>query len=173
GMGEVYRGRDAKLGRNVAIKILPPAFTSDPDRLARFNREARTLATLNHPNVCAIHGVEEADGVRFLILEFVEGETLAHRLSVRGNGLPLAEALGIARQIADALEVAHDKGIVHRDLKPANINITPDGAVKVLDFGLAKATGPVDAAGPDGAAVADTRDGAVIGTAAYMSPEQA
>ena len=143
-MGEVYRARDTKLGRDVAIKILPRAFTSDPDRLARFEREARMLAALNHPNICAIYGLEEAEGIRFLILELVEGETLADkladvsRLPSRGSGLPLADALTIARQIAEALEVAHDKGIIHRDLKPANIKITPEGVVKVLDFGLAK-----------------------------------
>ena len=182
-MGEVYRARDTKLGRDVAIKILPRAFTSDPDRLARFEREARMLAALNHPNICAIYGLEEADGVRFLILELVEGETLARQLAQArgpqrdGRGLPLADALAIARQIAEALEAAHEKGIVHRDLKPANIKITPDGVVKVLDFGLAKAVGG-DGSAPDLTQRADgddggTRDGAIIGTAAYMSPEQA
>ena len=154
GMGEVYRSHDAKLGRDVAIKILPRAFTSHPDRLARFEREARMLAALNHPNICAIYGFEEADGVRFLVLELVEGDTLAQQLAHastlhrKGGGLPLAEVLGIARQIAEALEVAHDKGIIHRDLKPANIKITPDGAVKVLDFGLAKIVGG-DGPSPD------------------------
>ena len=138
GMGEVYRARDTKLGRDVAIKILPQAFISDPDRLARFEREARVLASLNHPHIGAIYGLEEADGVRALVLELVEGETLADRIA-RGP-IPLADALTIARQIADALDAAHEKGIVHRDLKPANIKITPDGVVKVLDFGLAKAT---------------------------------
>ena len=126
GMGEVYRSRDAKLGRDVAIKILPRAFTSDPDRLARFEREARMLAALNHPGICAIYGFEEADGVRFLVLELVEGETLAARIAsarMRSDeaGLSIPEALAIARQIAEALEVAHDKGIIHRDLKPANV----------------------------------------------------
>ena len=155
GMGEVYRARDAKLGRDVAIKILPRAFTSNPDRLARFEREARMLAALNHPNICAIYGFEEADGVRFLILELVEGETLARHARAsarpcrtRGIGLPVDRALSMARQIAEALEVAHDKGIIHRDLKPANIKITPDGVVKVLDFGLAKAVGG-DGSSPD------------------------
>ncbi len=129
GMGEVYRARDGKLGRPVAIKVLPHAFTSDPARLARFEREARTLAALNHPNICAIHGFEEADQVRFLILELVEGETLADRLAVArgrqdGPGLPEREALRVARQIARALDFAHERGIVHRDLKPANIKIT-------------------------------------------------
>ena len=182
GMGEVYRSRDAKLGRDVAIKILPRAFTSDPDRLARFEREARMLAALNHPDICAIYGFEEADGVRFLVLELVEGETLAARIAsarMRSDeaGLSIPEALAIARQIAEALEVAHDKGIIHRDLKPANVTITPDGLVKVLDFGLAKIVGG-DGATPDITHVplaleAGGRDGAVIGTAAYMSPEQA
>ncbi|MGQ0735869.1 MAG: protein kinase domain-containing protein [Acidobacteriota bacterium] len=183
GMGEVYRARDSKLGRDVAIKILPAAFTSDPDRLARFEREARVLAALNHPNICAIHGVEEADDLRFLILELVEGESLAERLVVistrgeRSAGLPLAVALPLARQIAEALETAHDKGIVHRDLKPANIKITRDGAAKVLDFGLAKVVEG------DGSTANLTRvptltsdgrlEGVILGTAAYMSPEQA
>jgi Tol biopolymer transport system component len=182
GMGEVYRARDAKLGREVAIKILPSAFTSHPERLARFEREARMLAAVNHPNICAIYGVGESDGVRFLMLELVEGDTLAEAIAQASasradrRGLPVDRVLGIARQIADALEVAHDKGIVHRDLKPANIKITPDAVVKVLDFGLAK---PVASEGtsPD---LSNTpqedggpRPGAVVGTAAYMSPEQA
>ena len=183
GMGEVYRAHDTKLGRAVAIKILGAAFTSDPDRLARFEREARMLAAMNHPNICAIHGFEEAGGVRFLILELVEGDTLAKELAVASgvhptsDGLPLGRALSIARQIADALEAAHDKGIVHRDLKPANITITADGVVKVLDFGLAKAIAgnsspPGLTRAPD-TGVEGPRRGAVIGTAAYMSPEQA
>jgi Tol biopolymer transport system component len=181
GMGEVYRAHDAKLGRDVAIKILPRAFTSHPDRLARFEREARMLAALNHPNICAIYGLEESESVRFLVLELVEGETLAHRLASRGDsrgsGLPTSEALTIGRQIVDALEAAHDKGIVHRDLKPANISLTPDGVVKVLDFGLAKAVGG-DGSSPDLTHAPDAtrtggREGAVMGTAAYMSPEQA
>src|SRR6266545_1019086 len=176
GMGEVYRARDSKLGRDVAIKILPRAVTSDASRLARFEREARMLAALNHPNICAIYGLEEADGVRFLILELVEGATLAERIKERG-GLPIAEALAIARQIVDALEVAHEKGIIHRDLKPANVNVTPDGVVKVLDFGIAKAV-IADASdaeltpSPPGK-TGGTREGAILGTAAYMSPEQA
>ncbi len=153
-MGEVYRAHDAKLGRDVAIKILPRAFTSDPDRLARFEREARMLAALNHPNICAIYGFEEADGIRFLVLELVEGDTLADSCcrdvgsSSEAAACRSREALAIARQIADALEAAHDKGIIHRDLKPANIKITPDGVVKVLDFGLAKAVGG-DGSSPD------------------------
>ncbi len=178
GMGEVYRSHDAKLGRDVAIKILPRAFTSHPNRLARFEREARMLAALNHPNICAIYGFEEADGVRFLILELVEGGTLAQTLALhqKGGGLPLGQVLGIARQIAEALEVAHDKGIIHRDLKPANIKITPDGAVKVLDFGLAKTVGGDGPSSDLSSAPLEDgvrREGPIIGTAAYMSPEQA
>ncbi|OFW24094.1 MAG: hypothetical protein A3H97_18355 [Acidobacteria bacterium RIFCSPLOWO2_02_FULL_65_29] len=203
GMGEVYRARDTKLGRDVAIKILPRAFTSDPERLARFEREARMLASLNHPNIATIHGVEEADGIRGLVMELIEGETLAEKLASgsglravgreragpgaqseqpKAGGLPVGEALTIARQIADALDAAHEKGIVHRDLKPANIKITPSGLVKVLDFGLAKlGAGTAGEAGMDGPdlsqsptmTVAGTRDGVILGTAAYMSPEQA
>ncbi|HKW00978.1 MAG TPA: protein kinase [Vicinamibacterales bacterium] len=171
GMGDVYRAHDPKLHRDVAIKMLPRAFTSDPDRLARFEREARALAALNHPNVCAIYGVEEASSVRYLILELVEGDTLAQRLFASPDGLPIPETLAVARQIADALEVAHEKGIVHRDLKPANIKITPGGMVKVLDFGLAKNTALVD--GGLETASGHTRAGLILGTAAYMSPEQA
>jgi serine/threonine protein kinase len=137
GMGEVYRARDTTLGRDVAIKILPHLFTSDPERLARFEREARMLAALNHPHIGAIYGVQDADGVRGLVLELVEGPTLADRLTA--GPLPVPEALTIARQIADALDAAHEKGIIHRDLKPANVKVTSDGKVKVLDFGLAKA----------------------------------
>ena len=174
GMGEVYRARDTKLGREVAIKILPRLFTTDPERRARFDREARLLASLNHPHIGAIYGVEEMDGTPALILELVDGDTLADRLA-RGP-IAISEALNIARQIADALEAAHEKGIIHRDLKPANIKITPDGVVKVLDFGLAKAASG-DASGPDLTQSPDTiggtRDGAIRGTAAYMSPEQA
>ncbi len=177
GMGEVYRARDAKLERDVAVKILPRAFTSDANRLARFEREARMLAALNHPNICAIYGFEQADGVRFLILELVDGETLAQTLKARGVGLPIDDALVIARQMADALEAAHEKGIVHRDLKPANITITPDGVVKVLDFGLAKAASgdglaPTLTASPT-VTIGGTGEGPMLGTAAYMSPEQA
>src|SRR5215813_8209454 len=149
GMGEVYRARDSKLGRDVALKILPPGFGTDPDRVARFQREAQLLAALNHPHIAAIYGMEEAAATTFLVLELVEGETLDARLKARAPadgargfsraGLPLDEALVIARQIVDALEAAHEKGIIHRDLKPANIALTHDGQVKVLDFGLAKA----------------------------------
>ena len=178
GMGEVYRGRDLRLKRDVAIKILPGAFASDRDRAARFEREARTLATLNHPHIAQIYGVEESDAGRALVMELVEGETLAERL-VRGP-LPLDEAVPIARQMAEALEAAHEAGIIHRDLKPANVKLRPDGSVKVLDFGLAKATEPaVDAGGgsavnsPTFTSPAMTQAGVVLGTASYMSPEQA
>ena len=175
GMGEVWRARDSKLGREVAIKTLPEEFARDEERLARFEREARLLASLNHPNIATIHGLEEEDGTRFLVLELVEGDTLADR--IKRGAIPLAEALEIGRQITDALEAAHEKGVIHRDLKPANIKITPDDKVKVLDFGLAKAF-----AG-DGAdstlsnsptlSMAATQAGAILGTAAYMAPEQA
>ena len=186
GMGEVYRARDTRLGRDVAIKILPRAFTADADRLARFEREARVLASLNHPHIAAIYGIEDAPidsgpQVRALVLELVEGETLGDRITRAGSkGLPVKEALDIARQIADALDAAHEKGIVHRDLKPANIKITPQGIVKVLDFGLAKlesaAKGQAavrDATEAPTITVDDTREGVLVGTAAYMSPEQA
>ena len=136
-MGEVYRARDTKLNRDVALKILPEAFASDPERLARFEREAKTLAALNHPHIAHIHGLEESDGVRALVLEFVDGPTLADRIA-RGP-IRINEAFPIARQIAEALEAAHEQGIIHRDLKPANIKVRTDGTVKVLDFGLAKA----------------------------------
>src|SRR5215468_10667969 len=135
-MGEVYRAHDTKLNRDVAIKILPPAFANDPDRLARFKREAQVLASLNHPNVAAIYGFEDSGAVHALVLELVEGPTLADRIA-RGP-LPIDEALKIAKQIAEALETAHEQGIIHRDLKPANIKVKNDGMVKVLDFGLAK-----------------------------------
>jgi serine/threonine protein kinase len=219
GMGEVYRARDTKLNRDVALKVLPDLFASDPDRLARFQREAQVLGALNHPNIAAIYGLEEADGIRALVLEFVEGPTLEERLraydsglrhesvshlkpealshkpdSARAGALPLDEALAIARQIADALEAAHEQGIIHRDLKPANIKIRPDGTVKVLDFGLAKLVDPAglktrstdEAVGrtfrsgdegfsqsPTLTTPAATRVGVILGTAAYMSPEQA
>src|SRR5215471_6534377 len=137
GMGEVYRARDTKLKRDVAIKILPDEFSHDSDRVSRFQREAEVLASLNHPNIAAIYDVQEANGSRFLILELIEGETLADRIA-RGP-IPVADALEIAKNICEALEAAHEKGIIHRDLKPANVKITPEGKVKVLDFGLAKA----------------------------------
>lgn len=173
GMGQVYRARDTRLGRDVAIKILPPAFTTDPDRLVRFEREARLLASLNHANVAAIYGIEDNGDTRALILELVEGETLADRIA-RGP-LPAPEAQRLAQQIAEALDAAHERGIVHRDLKPANIKLTPDGVVKVLDFGLAKdASGDVfQLAQSPTITVAGTRGGIILGTAAYMSPEQA
>jgi serine/threonine protein kinase len=139
-MGLVYRARDTKLNRDVALKVLPDAFASDADRLARFTREAQTLASLNHPNIAHIHGLEESGGVRALVMELVEGDDLSQRLT-RG-AIPVDEALPIAKQIAEALEAAHQQGIVHRDLKPANIKLRPDGTVKVLDFGLAKALAP-------------------------------
>jgi eukaryotic-like serine/threonine-protein kinase len=181
GMGEVYRARDTKLGREVAIKILPSSFAADPERVRRFEREARLLAALNHPHIAAIHNFEESSSTRSgqatvhaLVLELVEGPTLADRLA---NGpLPAKEALDIARQIAEALEAAHEKGIIHRDLKPANIKITPAGVVKVLDFGLAKIYAG-ESPGPDAlqshTITAGTREGMILGTPAYMSPEQA
>ena len=172
GMGQVYRGRDTRLQRDVAIKVLPSAVASDPERLARFEREAQLLASLNHPHIAAVYGLEDGPleaghSVRAIVMELVDGETLADRIA-RGP-LPVGEALHMARQIADALDTAHEKGIIHRDLKPANIKITPDGTVKVLDFGLAKLVVTSDA---DVTAMA-TREGAVVGTPAYMSPEQA
>jgi len=187
GMGEVYRARDTKLGRDVAIKVLPSSVAADPERLARFEREARLLASLNHPNIGAIYGVEESGSLTALVLELVEGESLAERLAragIRDVGLGIRDSLAIARQIADALDAAHERGIVHRDLKPANIAITPDGTVKVLDFGLAKASGPGGSGrSGDGSGgeeltnsptmIAPTLDGVLLGTAPYMSPEQA
>ena len=173
-MGEVYRARDPQLKRDVAIKILPSDVTADADRLARFQREAEVLASLNHTNIAQVFGIAEADGVRGIVMELAEGETLAHLIS--GGPLPLDEALGIARQVADALEMAHDRGIVHRDLKPANITVAEDGMVKVLDFGLAKALNPVPDATSNAATFSSpamTRAGIILGTAAYMSPEQA
>src|SRR5215472_3387516 len=137
GMGEVYRARDTKLNRDVALKILPASFTNDPERVARFRREAQVLASLNHPHIAQIHGLEEVADTQFLVLELVDGETLDKRIA-RGP-IPVDGALGIAKQIAEALEAAHEKGIIHRDLKPANIALTKDSNVKVLDFGLAKA----------------------------------
>jgi Tol biopolymer transport system component len=186
GMGEVYRATDSKLRREVAIKVLPPGFTENKDRLARFEREAQLLAQLHHPNIASIHGLEESGGTRALILELVEGEDLSAR--IRRGPVALDEALAIARQIAEALEAAHEKGIVHRDLKPANIKLTAEGTVKVLDFGLAKAMDPASGAVPSAADLArsptimnsptltaahGTQLGVILGTAAYMAPEQA
>jgi serine/threonine protein kinase/Tol biopolymer transport system component len=169
GMGEVYRARDTTLGRDVAIKILPRHFTADPERLARFESEARMLAALNHPNIGAIYGLAAAGSVKALVLELVEGETVADRIQRRP--VPVTDALTIARQIADALDAAHEKGIIHRDLKPANIKVTPGGVVKVLDLGLAKAaTGEWQS---PTVRVGSTQEGTILGTAAYMSPEQA
>ncbi|SPE50337.1 Protein kinase/protein beta WD-40 repeat [Verrucomicrobia bacterium] len=175
GMGEVYRARDQRLRRAVALKVLRPESRLDPGRLARLEREARMLAALNHPNIAAIHGLEESAGKRFLVLELVEGETLAERL--KGGRIPLEGTLVLCRQIAEGLEAAHEKGIVHRDLKPANIKITPEGKVKILDFGLAKEFReeglPVDLARGPTLTEEITRPGAIFGTASYMSPEQA
>ncbi len=140
GMGQVWQATDTQLGRQVALKILPDAFAADPDRLARFKREAQILASLNHPNIAQIHGIEEAEGTRALVLELVEGPTLADR--IKQGAIPIDEALPIPRQIAEALEAAHEQGVIHRDLKPANIKVKDDGTVKVLDFGLAKAFQP-------------------------------
>ena len=222
GMGQVWQATDTQLNRQVALKILPDAFAADPDRLARFNREAQILASLNHPNIAAIYGIEESDDTRALVLELVEGPTLADLIAARPSpqpssggrggdwtrrpatdgaaasfkraagslspgggegwgegGIPLDEALPIAKQIAEALEAAHEAGVIHRDLKPANIKVREDGTVKVLDFGLAKAFQP-DASDPNLSAsptisltAAATQMGMVIGTAAYMAPEQA
>ena len=180
GMGEVYRARDTRLGRDVALKILPPLFSQNPERLGRFEREAQLLAALNHTNIGAIYGLESSADTHFLVLELVEGDTLATRIAA--GPLPLDEALRLGREIIDALEAAHDKGIIHRDLKPSNIALTPDGHVKVLDFGLAKATEPIISGSeisPIGVThsptltIAATQAGVILGTAAYMSPEQA
>ncbi|MGH9255515.1 MAG: serine/threonine-protein kinase [Vicinamibacterales bacterium] len=208
GMGEVYRATDTNLKRAVAIKVLPESVAADRERLARFQREAEVLASLNHPNIAAIYGLERSDGITALVMELVEGPTLAERLSdvgrvpprssvdVRGGpaeakGLPLDEALPIAKQIAEALEAAHEQSIIHRDLKPANVKVRPDGVVKVLDFGLAKALGPPEGGHyvQDGRSVRLQPDltaaptitspammtgaGVILGTAAYMAPEQA
>src|SRR5262245_9647219 len=173
-MGEVFRARDRTLDRDVAIKILPESVAAHPDRIARFEREAKALAALNHPHIAQIHGIEESPGTRGLVMELVEGPTLADRLA--SGRLPSDEALPIARQIADALGAAHAGGIVHRDLKPANIKVRSDGTVKVLDFGLAKALDPVagsaDSANSPTLTFAATQAGLILGTAAYMAPEQ-
>ena len=177
GMGQVYRATDTTLDRDVALKVLPDAFTADPDRLARFEREAKVLASLNHPNIGAIYGLEKSGDTRALVLELIEGPTLADRIAK--GPIPLDEALPIAKQIAEALEAAHEAGVIHRDLKPANVVVKDDGTVKVLDFGLAKAFQP-DASDPSlsqsptiSLTAAATQMGMVIGTAAYMAPEQA
>ncbi|MGD0957224.1 MAG: protein kinase [Candidatus Acidiferrales bacterium] len=176
GMGEVYQAHDTKLGRDVAIKVLPEAFAHDLDRLSRFQREAKILASLNHPNIAAIYGLEENVGTSYLVMELVPGETLAERIK-RGGAIPEDETLTIARQMAEALEAAHEKGIIHRDLKPANVKVTPEGKVKVLDFGLAKAfaddSASQDIANSPTMSGAATMQGVILGTAAYMSPEQA
>ena len=173
GMGEVYRARDTRLGRDVAIKVLPGALTRSADRRARFEREARLLASLNHPHIAQVYGFEESEGIAALVMELVPGHTLDTIIQPRG--ITPADALTIARQICDALEAAHEKGIVHRDLKPANIKVTPDGVVKVLDFGLAKASAGefVNAAHPPTVTSDGTNQGVILGTATYMSPEQA
>src|SRR5438093_1875976 len=192
GMGEVYRARDTTLNRDVAIKVLPESFANDPDRLARITREAQTLASLNHPNIAAIYGLDRQQGREgqegtvgpapsFIVMELVDGEDLSQRIA-RGR-IPVDEALQIAKQIADALEAAHEQRIIHRDLKPANVKVRPDGTVKVLDFGLAKAmdVGPGGTSGPGGLSISPTLTspalmtgaGIILGTAAYMSPEQA
>ena len=178
-MGQVYRARDTKLHRDVAVKVLLPDVADNPDRIARFAREARVLASLNHPNIAQVYGLEESGGVGALVMELVEGRTLADRIA-RG-AIPIQEALQIGRQIAEALEAAHEQGIVHRDLKPANVKIRPDGTVKVLDFGLAKAldrnlpypeTSDIGEM-PTTLHPGETAVDVILGTAAYMSPEQA
>ena len=178
GMGEVYRATDTNLKRTVAIKVLPEAVATDGERLARFQREAEVLARLNHPNIAAIYGLEKSDGTAALVMELVEGPTLADRIAQ--GPIPVDDALPIAKQIAEAVEAAHEQGIIHRDLKPANVKVRPDGIVKVLDFGLAKALEPVSAGSTDATASPTitspammTRMGVILGTAAYMSPEQA
>ena len=177
GMGEVYRATDTNLARQVAIKVLPDTVASDAERLARFDREARTLASLNHPNIAGIYGLEKSAGTTALVMELVEGPTLADRIAE--GAIPVDEALAIAKQIAEALEAAHEQGIIHRDLKPANVKVRPNGIVKVLDFGLAKAMQPVASTSPALSQLPTittpemTQAGMILGTAAYMSPEQA
>jgi len=176
GMGEVYQAHDTKLGRDVAIKVLPEAFAHDPERLARFQREAKMLAALNHPNIATIHGLEQSGHTSYLVMELVSGETLAERVK-RDGAVPVEESLAICKQIAEALEAAHEKGIIHRDLKPANVKVTPEGKVKVLDFGLAQAfegeTANEDMGNSPTLSRAATMQGVILGTASYMSPEQA
>jgi len=176
GMGEVYQAHDTKLGRDVAIKVLPEAVAHDAERLARFQREAKMLAALNHPNIATIFGLEQSGATHYLVMELVPGDTLQQRVQ-RDGAVPIEEALAIAKQIAEALEAAHEKGIIHRDLKPANVKVTPEGKVKVLDFGLAKAfegdPSSVDMSNSPTLSQAATMQGVILGTAAYMSPEQA
>src|ERR1700680_418702 len=176
GMGEVYQAHDTKLGRDVAIKVLPETFARDSERLARFQREAKMLAQLNHTNIATIYGLEHSDGTHYLVMELVPGENLAERVK-REGAVSVEEALTIAKQIAEALEAAHEKAIIHRDLKPANVKLTPEGKVKVLDFGLAKAfaedPSTVDMSNSPTLSMAATMQGVILGTAAYMSPEQA
>src|SRR3984957_14100661 len=176
GMGEVYRAKDTRLDRIVAIKVLPEAFAHDPERLSRFQREAKMLASLNHPNIATIYGLEQSNSTSYLVMELVSGETLAERVK-RDGAVPIEEALGIAKQIAEALEAAHEKTIIHRDLKPANVKVTAEGKVKVLDFGLAKAfdgdSETYDPANSPTPGPGSTMQGMILGTAAYMSPEQA
>jgi serine/threonine protein kinase len=175
GMGEVYQAKDRKLAKGVAIRVLPEEFAKDTDRVARFQREAKLLASLNHPNIAGIYGPEESDGIQFLVLELIEGNTLADR--IKCGPIPVEESLKLALQIAEALEAAHEKAAIHRDLKPANIKITPDGKVKVLDFGLAKAFAgdreEMNLSNSPTLSDAATQQGVILGTAAYMSPEQA
>ena len=178
GMGEVYRARDTKLGREVAIKVLPEGFSDEPERIARFEREAKVLASLNHNNIATLHGFETEGSKQFLVMELVEGETLAER--IKRGAVPVEEALPLFLQIAEGLEAAHEKGVIHRDLKPANIKVSDDGKVKILDFGLAKAMAPQEPASSDPGlsqsptlTLAATQRGEILGTAAYMSPEQA
>jgi serine/threonine protein kinase len=170
-MGEVYRAKDTRLDREVAIKVLPEHFAEDDERLRRFEREAKSIAALNHPNVAQIHSVDQVDDTCFLVLELVPGETLEERIA-RG-ALPVDEAVDVCRQIAEGLEAAHEAGVIHRDLKPANVRLTPDGKVKVLDFGLAKPTGVDGETGSTVDSVLATEEGRVIGTPTYMAPEQA
>src|SRR5262245_58849467 len=177
GMGEVYRATDTNLRRQVGIKVLPQTVAPDPDRPARFQREAEVLAALNHPNIAHVHGLEKSDGAFALVMELIEGPTLADRIAK--GAIPIDEALSLARQIAEALEAAHEHGIIHRDLKPANIKVRSDGTVKVLDFGLAKAMEPAAGSSPSMSmsptitTPAMTQVGMILGTAAYMAPEQA
>src|SRR5713101_1877307 len=176
GMGVVYRARDTQLGRDVAVKVLPESFAHDAERMARFEREAQLLASLNHPHIATIHGLEESGDIRALVMELVEGPTLAERIG--GGAMSLEDALPIAKQIAEGLEYAHERGIIHRDLKPANVKLTADGNVKILDFGLAKALeAPWVTAGNPSISptlpLSPTQAGVILGTAAYMAPEHA